>query len=163
MDKKVNVFFINMYAPPPVYEPQFVQAQPRFTYIRPRVYRPSTISPTPEIKPIPTAIGYESTANPLTLGLQEPSIDLSVPTIYSGEVSWFTRIENKFCNQSVGESFKKLLTPSMVNALMFIVIYLLMVFLILPSDNGYNWMWGFILGALSYLIFGALIRCYMGW
>lgn len=126
-------------------------------------FQPQFRSYTPQVTPTTPGL-FDKPGENLFSGLREPTLDLTTDSMIDtdyGSVSWLTRIENKFCKISLSESVRRTLSLNAINLVILIVLVFSVTLFIVPysDDESYNWMWGSIVGVVSYLLFSTLIRC----
>ena len=149
-----------------------MQAPPTFAPYRP--YQPRPVFPRP--RPFPADIPkpssftlFDNPSNPIFTGVQGVG-DPTLPTpstdyTLGGGVSWLDRLENQFCKISVGEALRRTFQVNLTNVLILLGLVLVMTFYIIPTSDGgcYNWLWGGIIGSVTYIVFSSLLRCMLNW
>lgn len=93
-----------------------------------------------------------------------PPSSSNLPLLNVGEESFITRFERSYCSLPLRESVRLALQVNVTNLLTVIAFILLFTFVILPeTDEGSQYyIWGIVLGTISYLFFVTIFRCYLG-
>lgn len=108
--------------------------------------------------------GVFDTNYPSTYGGTNLPPSSNLPGLNIGEESFITRFERSYCSLSLRESVRLALQVNVTNLLTVIAFILLFTFVILPEtdDGSQYYIWGIVLGTISYLFFVTIFRCYLG-
>lgn len=79
--------------------------------------------------------------------------------------TFFTRFERTYCNIPIREGLRMTLSVNVTNLVFLIIFIVLYTFLILPvdEDNEHHYVWGMVLGTLTYILLSTVFRCYLGY